>query len=280
MPVKRDPSGRRYVEAEVEVSGTPEEVWEAIATGPGISSWFVPSNVEEHEGGAIVSHFSPDGSMDSLSTITGWDPPRRFSADSRDDMGPDDPTIATEWIVEAHSGGTCTVRVVHSWFTSKDDWDHQFEIHTMGWIAFFRILRVYLAHFRGLPCAPFQLMGISAGPRSKAWRALTGPLGLAKVAVGDRVKAPVDAPPLAGVVESVGQSRWPELLLRLDEPAPGIAHLFPLSMGRQVFLTIRFFLYGEESAAAAPHAESTWQAWIGNHFAAVGGATEDTVLPS
>ena len=43
MPVKKDASGRRSVEAEVEVPGTPEEVWQAIATGPGISSWFVPT---------------------------------------------------------------------------------------------------------------------------------------------------------------------------------------------------------------------------------------------
>ena len=43
MPVKKDSSGRRYVQAEVEVPGTPEQVWQAIATGPGISSWFVPT---------------------------------------------------------------------------------------------------------------------------------------------------------------------------------------------------------------------------------------------
>lgn len=68
MPVKRDASGRRYVEAEVEVPGPPEDVWRAIATGPGISSWFVPTEVEEREGGAVRSNFGPG--MDSASTIT------------------------------------------------------------------------------------------------------------------------------------------------------------------------------------------------------------------
>ena len=43
MSVKKDASGRRSVQVEVEVPGTPEEVWQAIATGPGVSSWFVPS---------------------------------------------------------------------------------------------------------------------------------------------------------------------------------------------------------------------------------------------
>ena len=51
MSVQRDASGRRMVQAEVEVPGTPEEVWRAIATGPGISSWFVPTEIEERVGG-------------------------------------------------------------------------------------------------------------------------------------------------------------------------------------------------------------------------------------
>ena len=34
---------RREIRLEVEVPGTPEQVWEAIATGPGITSWFVPA---------------------------------------------------------------------------------------------------------------------------------------------------------------------------------------------------------------------------------------------
>ena len=39
MSVKKEASGRRSVQVEVEVPGTPEEVWQAIATGPGVSSW-------------------------------------------------------------------------------------------------------------------------------------------------------------------------------------------------------------------------------------------------
>ena len=36
MSVKKEASGRRSIQVEVEVPGTPEEVWQAIATGPGI----------------------------------------------------------------------------------------------------------------------------------------------------------------------------------------------------------------------------------------------------
>src|SRR4051812_5132160 len=153
MPVKKDPSGRRSVEAEVEVPGTPEDVWQAIATGPGISSWFVPSNVEERVDGAAVSNFGPG--MESVAKIKLWDPPRRFVAETVEQAE----TFATEWIVEARSGGNWVVRVVHSWFASTDEWDNQFEGHTYGWQAFFRILRLYLTHFRGEPSSPIQLTG-------------------------------------------------------------------------------------------------------------------------
>ena len=42
MSVKKEPSGRRSIQVEVEVPDTPEEVWQA--TGPGISAWFVPAD--------------------------------------------------------------------------------------------------------------------------------------------------------------------------------------------------------------------------------------------
>ncbi|XXX80260.1 SRPBCC domain-containing protein [Sorangium sp. So ce134] len=266
MPVKKEASGRRSVQAEVEVPGSPEEVWRAIATGPGISSWFVPSEVEEREGGTTVSHFGPGTSMDSVSTITAWDPPRRFTAQSPEDMGPGSPAVATEWIVEARSGGSCVVRVVHSWFASTDDWDKQFEGHEHGWVAFFRILRLYLSHFRGEPCAAFQVMGVGPAPHTATWDALVGPLGLAGAAEGQRVSTAQGAPPLAGVAERVGSREFPELLLRLDEPAPGIAHVFALPMAGQIFLPIRLYLYGDRAKAAAAHAEPLWQAWMAERF--------------
>src|SRR5919198_898118 len=122
MSVKKDPSGRRSVQVEVEVPGTPEQVWEAIATGPGVSSWFVPTEVRDD--GTVVAHFGPG--MESVAKVTAWEPPHRFAAESAD-LGPEAPSIATEWIVEARSGGTCIVRVVHSLFAATDDWDNQLE---------------------------------------------------------------------------------------------------------------------------------------------------------
>jgi uncharacterized protein YndB with AHSA1/START domain len=274
MSVKKDESGRRWVQAEVEVPGTPEEVWQAIATGPGISSWFVPSEVEEREGGAAVSHFGPGTSMDSVSRITAWDPPHRLAAESQD-LGPDAPPVATEWIVEARSGGTCVVRVVHSLFTSADDWDNQLEGWESGWPDFFRILRLYLTHFRGSRGSLMQLGNAPPKTKPEAWAALISSLGLAGATMGQRVRTQAGAPPLAGLVEKVGEDPYPEeLLLRLDEPTPGLAHLFAIDMGGQVYVSIRLYLYGDQASAIVTRDEPLWSAWMNKAFPSDGKGVE------
>ena len=265
MPVKKDPSGRRSVEAEVEVPGTPEEVWQAIATGPGVSSWFVPT--EAREDGTVVSHFGPG--MDAVATQTAWDPPHRFAAEG--ELAPNSPKMATEWIVEARSGGTCIVRVVHSLFASSDDWDDPLESIEAGWPDYFRILKLYLKYFRGQQCSNLQLMSVAPEPASKAWDALTGSLGLADATLGQQRSTPAGAPRLAGLVEVTGERGHPhQLLLRLDEPTPGIAHFFALPMCGQIFVVIRLYLYGDRAHAAALRDEPRWQAWMKDLFPAVG----------
>jgi len=131
-------------------------------------------------------------------------------------------------------------------------------------------LRTYLAHFSGLHGTLVQVMGVAPPPKEEAWAAWTGPLGLLGADVGQRVSTPAEAPRLAGTVEWAGQPAWPEdLLIRLDEPAPGIAHLVPHPMGGQVFLTLRMYLYGDTAPAAAAEAEAAWTAWMNEKFAPV-----------
>lgn len=264
MSVKKDESGRRWVQVEVEVPGTPDEVWKAIATGPGVSSWFVPTEVRDD--GTIVSDFGPG--MESIAKVTEWDPPRRFAAESQGDLGPDGPPVASEWIVEARSGGTCVVRVVHSLFASTDDWDDQLESWEGGWPWFFQILRLYLTHFAGQPYAAFRGMGAAPGPAAAAWGALTSALGLeSAVAEGQRVSGSGGPTPLAGIVAQAGRGEGHNaFLLRLEEPAPGVASLFALPMGEQVFLVIDFFFYGDGAAAAAAQAKPLWTAWMSERF--------------
>src|SRR5207253_2672838 len=80
--------------------GTPEEVWQAIATGPGISSWFMPAEFEERDGKPVALKVTFAPGMEPRSAVTAWDPPRMF-ATVVDGWMPGAPPIASEWTVEA-----------------------------------------------------------------------------------------------------------------------------------------------------------------------------------
>ena len=263
MSVKKDASGRRSVQVEVEVPGTPEEVWQAIATGEGVTAWFAPTEMIQGKDGEpdkVVCHMGPG--MDSTATVTAWDPPRRFAAESGD-LGPNAPVFATEWIVEARSGGTCVVRVVHSLFASTDDWDNQLESTEFGWPGFFRVLRMYLTYFRSERSAMARVMGLHVGTQDEAWEKLMGMLGLSGAQAGERRRTGDGGPAMAGVVEHAEMGK---LYLRLDEPGPGIAAIGAMDMCGRVFLMASLYCYGERAAETAAAAEQQWQCWMQERF--------------
>ncbi len=262
MSVKKEASGRRSVQVEVEVPGTPEEVWKAIATGPGISSWFVPAEFELKDGKpvAVTLNFGPG--MESRSTVTAWQPPHKFAAQGEGWGG--SPPIADEWTVEARSGGMCVVRIVHSLFASTDDWDNQLEGTESGWPAFFRILRIYLTHFRGQRSAMMQWIAPAPGTVTEAWAALTTALGLKDPSAGHRWTAPAGVPALSGVVEHVNPKPH-TALVRLDRPGNGVASLGAVNFGGSM-VTLSFYLYGDQAEAIAARETPQWEAWIQKHF--------------
>jgi len=252
MSIQTDGSGRRWVSVETEVPGTPEEVWEAIATGPGVTSWFVPMKADE-AAGTITHSFGPG--MDSVAKRTVWDPPKRCAAESGG-LGPNAPAMATEWTVEARSGGTCVVRVVHSLFTSSEDWDDQLESIESGWPALFGLLALYLKHYRGQGCTNICAMVFVQGQESAVWEKLTGALGLN----GGSKRA--DAPALTGKVEQLHGAPHAYAILRLEEPAPGLAFVNACTMGGMVMAGVRLYLYGNRGAEAGAQAQPAWEAWL------------------
>ncbi|MBL8879698.1 MAG: SRPBCC domain-containing protein [Phycisphaerales bacterium] len=264
MSVQKDASGRRSIQVEVEVPGTPEDVWAAIATGPGVSAWFVPTRMEERQGGEIVSNFGPG--MDCPATITEWESLKRFVAESV--MGPPgSPIMATEWTVEARAGGKCLVRVVNSLFATNDDWDNQLDGLEQGWPAYFRILRRYLAQFNGMACSAMQFVSFSSDSEPNTWEKLGSALGLLNLSEGQHWGAPAGAPQMGGVVDSLGKgSHKHTLLLRLDAPAPGTAYVGAFSCGGMVMVCISIYLYGDKAKTAALRDEPSWQKWIGEQF--------------
>ena len=264
MSIKKEPSGRRSVQVEIEVPGTPEEVWKAIASGPGISAWFVPTDFEEQGGKPVAVKVTMAPGMESTSNVTAWDPPRKWAAQS-DGWLPGMPPLAHEWTVEARGGGICVVRIVQSLFASTDDWDNQLEGAAHGWPGFLRVLRLYLTHFRGQLSASMKWMAPAAGTEAEAWAWLTAALGLKGLGLGQHRTSPPAIPTFSGVAEYVGQNPY-DALLRLDKPGPGIAALGTLNFGGQTMVALNFYLYGEQAAATVARETPLWEAWIQKRF--------------
>jgi uncharacterized protein YndB with AHSA1/START domain len=264
MSVKKDAAGRRSVQVEVEVPGTPEEVWQAIASGPGISSWFVPADFEIRDGKPVTVKLNFGAGMEATSAVTAWEPPHKWASQS-DGWVPGSPPIANEWSVEARKGGVCIVRIVHSLFASTDDWDNQLEGTECGWPAFLRTLRIYLTHFRGQRSTVMKWMAPVAGTEAEAWEKLTAALGVNGLSVGQRWTSPAGAPAFSGVVEYLTQNPY-DALLRLDKPGPGIAALGAVNFGGQSMVALNFYLYGDQAAGTVAHESPQWEAWFQKRF--------------
>ena len=266
MSVKKEPNGRRSVQVEFEVPGTPEEVWQALATGPGISSWFVPTDIDERDGKpvAVNYHFGPG--IEIRSVITAYDEPRTFAQEG-EGMTPGAPPIATEWRIEARSGGICTVRFVHSLFASTDDWDNQLEMAKGGWAGFLNILRIYLKHFSGQRSAIMQVTTPIASTEAEAWQTLTAALGIKDVGVGQRWTTPAGVSPLGGVVELVTENPY-DALLRLNKPGPGIAALGAVTYpnGGPTVAAMNLYMYGDKAAETVARETPVWQAFFQELF--------------
>jgi uncharacterized protein YndB with AHSA1/START domain len=248
---------RRSTRHEVEVPGTPEEVWDAIATGPGIGAWFVPTDVDGRPGGDVVFHLGDD--QDAPGTITGWEPPARFAYEEPW-PGDGDVTLATEFLVEARAGGTCVVRVVSTF--SAGGYDEDLDAIDAGWTGFLDNLRVYLTHFRGQRSAAVSVTGGSPAATAEAWAELTSALGLEHLSTGAAVagSAAGDAPALAGIVERVGPDH---VLVRGDDA------LVTLSVYRwndRTVTALRETRFGPDAEADAERRRAAWAAWMERRF--------------
>lgn len=252
----------RRIEVEIEVPATPEQAWEAIATGPGITAWFMPADVEGRLGGSIVHRH--EAHLETTGTITAYDPPHRFGYEEAGWLPEGEhaaAVTATEFLVEARSGGTCTVRLIMSGFGDGEAWDRAMESFAAGWRQALASLRLYLARFRGEPVAAVNVGGPVAGTGDAAWSALVDALGLpADPQPGERVATTAaNAPRLAGTVEQAGSR---VLTLVLDEPARGIGFVGAGGPGDQAFAFVRAQLFGPDTAPLAAREQDAWRDWF------------------
>ncbi|GAA1001219.1 SRPBCC domain-containing protein [Acrocarpospora macrocephala] len=175
---------------EIELAATPEQVWEAIATGPGVDSWFM-GRTQFADGRAA---FTMLGHTEQ-STITAYEPGSRFA--TRSDEAPDGRFMAMEYLIEGRGGGTTVLRLVHSGMLG-DDWETEFEAMKAGWPIYLETLSQYLAHFAGRAPSVTTVFRPGAGGPDAVWKVVTESLGVTpEVADGAAVRLPDGS---AGVV--------------------------------------------------------------------------------
>jgi len=254
------------MEFSVVLPGSAEQVWDAIATANGISAWMTPTDVEEREGGAICFHMGPD--MSSEGTITGFDAPHRFAivepdwaslvGHDRDSVGP----MATEFLIEAQSGGTCVLRVVTSAFGTGADWEQEFFADmTKHWVPQFDNLRIYLTHFAGKRAASMDVDAQARTTPPAMWATMRRAIGGGRdLSVGDAL----DLRGLTGVVERIDvEPGSNQLVVRVDAPVEGFVGFMVWETAANTSTAVvagKFF--SDNAPAYVEQEHEGWKKWL------------------
>lgn len=160
---------------EVEVDTTPEQVWQAIASGPGFDSWFMGRN-EVQPGGEGSWRMSCFGDFQPTHRVTAWEDGKHLTY--RSDTADDGRFMAYEFLIEGRDSGTTVLRMVTSGFLPGDDWADEYEAMTLGGQLFAVTLATYLTHFAGRTATPVTVFGPPVRDWPEAWRRLRTELGL------------------------------------------------------------------------------------------------------
>jgi uncharacterized protein YndB with AHSA1/START domain len=244
-------AGEFEIRREVELPATPEEVWEAVATGPGNAAWLFPNELELRE----------DGTPAKGSGVTVWDPPRKFAVRVE---GEDGWFNAIEFVLEGRDGGSTVLRYMHSGIF-VDDWDNQYDAAGQHTDFYLHTLGQYLEHFNGRTATyvgdvPGGIQAPAASARPDGFSVLRRALGLADgVAEGDSVRLePQGVDALDGVVD---YARPNFLGIRT---ADGLYRFFGRNaFGQPVGVALHLFTDGVDPEQA----KQPWQAWLNTVFA-------------
>ncbi len=253
-----EPTTPHRFELTVEVTGTPEQVWDAIATAGGISSWMMPTELDERAGGTVVFHMGPD--MSSKGTVNDYDPPRRlvYEEDWASLAGQDPSTVTplvSEFLVEATSGGTCVVKVVSSAFGTGADWEREFfDGMGQGWAPMFEHLRIYLEHFPGQRAATLEAVTTVTGTAADAVGGIRQAAGVETL--GQRVE-------LRGARGLVHRLADDNLLLRMTDPVPGILSFHAWGNGDGTSSArLGGYLFSPDASTYVERERAAWQEWL------------------
>lgn len=235
------------IRGEITVDATPDEVWEAIATGPGVDSWLMGRWDIDSAGKTIT--FTIFGEVSSGS-ITEWEPGHRFAW--HEDKNSDGTFTAREWLIEARDGGGAVVRAVHSGLLGED-WEAEYNGLSLGDRAYMGKLAVYLEHF-----APRITTGsvFLPGPiTTDSWAAMTAAFGVsADTADGQSARLSVPGiEPVDGTIELVIS---PSVVgMRTDDAMYMLIHGYNGMVGA----TAQYFDDRDRSVET-----EAWQNWLSN----------------
>jgi uncharacterized protein YndB with AHSA1/START domain len=189
--------GRR-LEREVALNATPEQVWETISSGPGMSIWFVPHEMRDGEAEADFGDGNTQGGQ-----VLEWEQGRRVvygaaGAESAEQAG-----FALEFVVEGRDKGSTVLRLVQSGMFDGDDWESEYENFGKGWDLYLHNLAEYFNHFAGLPVVNIVTAIATELGGDEVWARFDRALGVdAVVAVGDTTRLePEGVGPVVGVVD-------------------------------------------------------------------------------
>jgi uncharacterized protein YndB with AHSA1/START domain len=233
---------------EAEVPASPQEIWAAIATGPGIDSWFMGrSQVEAGPQGAVRTVF---GDYAPELPITEWDPGRRLGY--RSGQADDGRFIAYEFLIEGRAGASTVLRTVTSGFLPGDDWAEEFEAMTLGGELYFRTLVEYLTHFAGRFATPVTAFGPPGTSWDRDRQLLCRALGLSgSPGPGDPVRFPDEIAAPRGVVYHASAHT---IGVRTTD---GL-YRFMRGFGKPVVAAHHLFGPDAESSSA----RQAWEAWL------------------
>ena len=240
------------ISRENELPATPEQVWDAVTTGPGARAWLAPMKIEPKVGGT-VSH--------GPSTVTIWDPPRRFAC--RHENKNKGLSLVVEHLIEARDDNTTVLRTIirraysgvipDNWETQTDASDKHttFNLHTLA---------QYLQYFRGRPVTFVRAQGPAAATEANAFMVLRRGLGLPDdVAEGDSVRlAPEVLDRLDAVVDYLSA-----YFIGL-RTADGLYRFFGNNAwGMPVFVTLHLFTDNVDKNKTT----QAWRLWLSTIFA-------------
>ena len=244
-------------EYDVVVPGPLEQVWQAIASGEGISAWMMPADVEPRTGGTVTFHMGPDAT--SHGRVTAFEPPQRIVYEEDwaalvGREGADVTPLVTEFLVEAQSGGTCVVRVVTSAFGTGADWENEFweEMNT-GWALILDNLLLYLTHFPGQRATSLRAGTTFTG---------TPEASIAAVLEALSVEASGDAITTHGIRGHVERSIDRHFRVRVDDPVPGYLSFFAFGADDGSGVHLQGFLFSDEAPAYVEREQPRWQTWL------------------